>query len=145
MVDGSNLGGVAGGLAGSRDAPAVVRWLLPWARSRARVILVFDGPRQADVAERYGPLEVRFAAPLTADETILRLLEREARGWTVVTDDAALARGARDLGARLLPATSLLARAAGGRKRRGAPQGEEKPTPSGAEQGYWKKVFSGES
>lgn len=139
LIDGSNLGGQAGGARGARDPAAVIRWLLPWARHRSRVVVFFDGPLQADIAARYGPLEVRFTAPLSADQAILRALGKGARNLIVVTADQALARSCRDLGAKVESAGSLLGRTAKTHRRESA-EGE-KPTPSGADQAYWKKVF----
>jgi predicted RNA-binding protein with PIN domain len=141
LIDGSNLGGQAGGARGARDPAAVVRWLLPWARQRSGVVVFFDGPPQVDIAARYGALEVRFTAPLSADQAILRALGKSPRGKIVVTADRALAHSCRDLGAKVESAESLLGRTAK-THRRIAEEGE-KPTPSGADQEYWKKVFGG--
>lgn len=142
LIDGSNLGGQAGGARGARDAAAVIRWLLPWARRRSGVVVYFDGPAQPDIAARYGALEVRFTAPWTADQAILRALGKKGRGAIVVTADQALARACRELGARVESAATLLGRTETSHRRL-AEEGE-KPTPSGADQAYWKKVFGGE-
>lgn len=142
LIDGSNLGGQAGGARGARDASAVIRWLLPWARRRSGVVVFFDGPPPGDIAARYGALEVRFTAPLTADQAILRALGKGARSKIVVTADQALARACRDLGARVESAATLLGRTEKTHQRL-AEEGE-KPTPSGADQAYWKKVFGSE-
>jgi predicted RNA-binding protein with PIN domain len=142
LIDGSNLGGVAGGARGARDAEAVVRWLLPWARSRARVILVFDGPPQPKIAQRYGSVEVRFAAPESGDALIERLLGRSGKGWTVVTEDAALARTCRDLGAKVLAASQLIVRT--GKVHATREREREKPEASAADHAYWRRIFGGE-
>ncbi len=154
LIDGSNLGGVGGGRAGSRDARAVVEWLLPWIRERAgrgRLIVVFDGSPRPDVALRYGPMAVEFAAPRTADEAILARVRSSPKRWIVVTDDGALARACRDLGATTQAASTLVRSVlspSGGKrsKRPGAVRpGDEKPHPSGSDQAHWKAVFGGGS
>jgi len=155
LIDGSNLGGVKGGRRGARDSRAVVEWLLPWVRSRSadrgRLIVVFDGAAPPDVATRYGPLEVEFAAPRSADEAIVARVRSSPSRWIVVTNDRALARTCRDLGANTHAASTLAtgpldrSRAASPRSGRGRPAHEasDKPHPSGSDQGYWKSVFEG--
>ncbi|HEX4954364.1 MAG TPA: NYN domain-containing protein [Thermoanaerobaculia bacterium] len=140
LVDGSNLGGVAASRAGSRDAAAVLQRLLPWARMRAEVVVVFDGPPRPDVAERYGSVEVRFAGARSADEVILELVAARPRHWTVVTNDAALSRASRDLGAKTRPATELHQRATEVKQQRQREE-REKPLPTADELAHWKKVF----
>jgi hypothetical protein len=105
LIDGSNLGGVLSGPAGARDRAFVVRSLLPWARKRGRVVVVFDGPEDPALASHYGPLELHFSKGESADRVILRLIGSRATDWHVVTSDAELAaecrhRGATTLGAR---------------------------------------------
>ena len=111
LVDGSNLGGAAGGAVGARDRVGVLRLLLPWARRR-RVTVVFDGPPEPALATSYGNLQVQFAGARAADEVILALLGRRPADATVVTDDRELLAACRDRGARVLPAGELLARLA---------------------------------
>lgn len=143
LVDASNLGGVLGGRAGARDAAGVVRFLLPWARGRGRVVVVFDGPARAEVADRYGALEVVWSGARSADAVVLARAARRAAGWTVVTDDRALARRCREAGARVAPARSLAERVASPhpRDRRRADAGD-KPAASPAEQEHWQRVFA---
>ena len=112
LVDGSNLGGLAGGAAGSRDRAGVLRLLLPWARRR-RVTVVFDGPPEPALATSYGPLEVRFSTGRPADQMILGLLGRRPADWTVISDDRDLLAGCRGRGARVLLASELLPRLLG--------------------------------
>src|SRR4029077_12289921 len=91
---------------------AVVESLQPWVRNRqGRVVLVFDGPPRADVAERYGPIEIRWSGAQSADAVLLRLIARDPVDWWVVTNDRALAARCRDAGARALPVGELLRRA----------------------------------
>jgi hypothetical protein len=117
-VDGSNLGGVVGGRGGARDREATA--ILPWSRSRGRVVLVFDGSPDPRIARAYGPLEVIFAASRSADAKILELIHESPRDWWVVTDDRALATACRDHGARHLTVGELIGRL-GGRESSTAP------------------------
>jgi hypothetical protein len=130
LVDGSNLGGVLAGGRGARVPAAIVELLLGWARTRRQVIVVFDGPPAAALARRYGGLEVRFAAPRTADEVILGMLGERASSWHVVSDDRELLAACRAKGARTIPARELAAqlrraegKATGGRAAKGVRQG----------------------
>ncbi len=143
LIDGSNLGGVLGGRMGSRDAEKVVHWLLPWARLRRKVTVVyFDGPPQPDVAPRYGPLEVVFSGSFSADEMIERRVAKHPRGTTVITNDIALADICRDLGAEVLPTSELSSRQRKARRRSEAQ--EEKPNPSPADVAHWSRIFGRE-
>ena len=117
LVDGSNLGGVTGGAAGSRDRPAVLELLLPWARRR-RVTVVFDGPPDERTATSYGTLDVRFAGGRPADQVILSLLGHRPRDWTVVSDDRDLLGECKARGARVVPASGLAAELVAARGRR---------------------------
>jgi hypothetical protein len=169
LIDASNLGGVLGGVHGSRDSEAVVKFLLPWARSRGKVVVVFDGVEKIRVAKAYGALEVRWGGPVSADLVIRREVEKSPKAWTVVTDDVALGRICQDLGAKVLPASTLAARAgapnaagsavgggtaAGRAKGRRPPHsasfspgsGAEKPAPRASDIAHWREVFgSGEA
>jgi hypothetical protein len=107
-VDGSNLGGLVGGAAGSRDRAAVLALLLPWARRR-RVTVVFDGPPSPELASSYGPLDLRFGVGRPADQVILSLLGRRPADWTVVSDDRDLLAACRGRGAHVIAASDLLA------------------------------------
>ncbi len=109
VVDGSNLGGALGGRQGARDAPAVMARLRDWARGRRRAVLVFDGPADPRLADRYGGVELRWSGARSADEEILRLIAGRPRQWTVVTADRALAAHCRDLGAHHLTVERFLA------------------------------------
>jgi len=144
-IDGSNLGGALGGRRGARDARAVVESLQPWVRSRkGRVVLVFDGPARADVAERYGPIEVRWSGAQSADAVLLRLIAVDPADWWVVTDDRQLAARCRDAGARSLPVGELLRRAEtphGGRGGNRAPRA--KPDEQ-VDVAFWERFFRGE-
>jgi hypothetical protein len=117
LIDASNLGGVLGGGRGARDPESVVKFVLAWARSRGkpgRMKVVFDGAANARVASSYGNLEVVFGEGKSADDVIRTEVARAPRMWTVVTDDAALARACRDLGAKVVAAKTLAAKVIAG-------------------------------
>lgn len=148
LVDGSNLGGLLGGAAGARDAVAVVRALLPWARERRAVTVVFDGPPRPEVAARYGPLAVEWSGARSADDAIAARVAANATGWIVVTADRELARRCRDLGARVEPAPRFAEKTAGPRRRKTTSRAAEatagKPPAHADERDHWRRVFLGE-
>ena len=111
LVDGSNLGGrVGGGAAGARDRAGVLRLLLPLARGRRRIVVVFDGPEDAALARGYGPLEVRFAGARSADAAILALLGKRPADWWVVSEDRGLLAACRERHARTMSIRDFLGR-----------------------------------
>jgi hypothetical protein len=150
LIDGSNLGGRLGGRAGARDPEAVVDLLLPWSRDRGRVVVVFDGAASARLAARYGPLEIVWSGPRSADaEIVARVGAAGKDSWIVVTADRELARRCRDAGARVESPTALAERAATPprAKRSSARAAEEaagKPPLNAAEREYWRRRFAGE-
>ncbi len=106
LLDGNNLIGQARGRAraGEEDRAALIAELCDrLRRTRARAVLVFDGPASAGGAH-LGGLSIRFSGNLSADEVLLREIARSSvPGETVlVTADRELARQARDAGARTL-------------------------------------------
>ena len=149
LIDASNLGGALGGGRGARDPEAVVRFLSGWARSRARVVVVFDGPASMRVAERYGAMQIVWSGTRSADDVIAERVRAEPRAWTVVTDDQELRARCRDLGGRAEPAATLIERVLAPHPRapkRGAPAAasEQKPQQSAAELRHWRAVFGDE-
>jgi hypothetical protein len=97
-------------------------------------------------------LEVRWSGSVTADEVIRKEVERSPKTWTVVTNDQALARECRDLGAKVLSATTLAAKAQGAPARPGtqplsphpasfSSSTPEKPQPTAADRAYWQDIF----
>lgn len=147
LIDGSNLGGVLGGGAGARDAAGVVRRLMPWARERRdEVVVVFDGPPRAEVAERYGALAVAWSGTTSADDRIVEMVARQPARWTVVTADRELAARCRTAGGRVMTAGELAERTARPPRRRtsagAAEQGTGKPAPNAEERDYWRDVFA---
>jgi hypothetical protein len=144
QIDASNLGGALGGRGGARNPEAVIAFLMPWARSRGSVTVVFDGEEPPTVARRYGSLEVRWSGRKSADDVIAALAASAPRRWLVITSDRALARRCRDAGARVEGVAALVERtqaAARPRTRRQTPA--EKPQPRAAEIAYWRSVFGG--
>lgn len=147
LIDGSNLGGVLAGDAGARDAAGVVRRLMPWARERRdEVVVVFDGPPCAEVAERYGPLAVEWSGAASADDRIVERVARDPARWTVVTADRELAARCRAAGGKVMRAGELAERAARPPRRRpssGAAEREAgKPPAHAQERDYWRGVFA---
>ena len=154
LIDASNLGGLLGGKRGSRDPEEVIRFLLPWSRSRGKVVAVFDGVEKIRVGKHYGALEVRWSGSVTADEVIRREVEKSPRTWAVVTNDQALARTCRDLGAKVLSATTLAAKAQGAPAKAGtqplspypasfSSSTSEKPQPTAEDLAHWREIFGG--
>jgi len=142
LIDGSNLGGVLGGRPGSRDARRVVQFVLPWARSRGRVLLVFDGAPRAEVADRYGSVEVRWSLARSADDLIRSLVTVRPASWIVVTDDVELRRSCRDLGASVEKASVLSSRLESRGVAKPAVAGTaEKPAASASDVAYWREIF----
>ena len=147
LVDGSNLGGRLAGAAGARDAAAVVRRLLPWARERREeVLVVFDGPPRPGVAEQYGPLRVLWSGSISADDRIVELVRATPARWQVVTADRELAGRCRAAGGRVVTADEFTAQSTSPRRRRAtAREAEErsgKPPAHAEERDFWRKVFS---
>ena len=143
LIDASNLGGVLGGRRGARERQAVIAFLMPWARGRGHVTVVFDGRPDPRVAERYGSLDVRWSEGRSADDVIAGMAAAAPRRWRVITADRELARRCRDAGAEvedvkaLVQRTERAARPPGGARRAGA----DKPSPSAADVAHWKSVF----
>ncbi len=149
LVDASNLGGLLGGSAGARDAPAVVRFLMPWARERRRVRLVFDGVERPDVASRYGGVEVVWSGAEPADETIVRTIAKEPERWIVVTADRELQSRCRGLGVRCETAAHLAGTVRRPQPRRprsarAAEAASDKPPAHAEERDHWRRIFAGE-
>lgn len=145
LIDASNLGGRLGGRRGARDAQAVLAFLAPWARGRRAVVVVFDGPPRAEIAARYGPVEIVWSGERTADEWIERRIARTPAQWTVVTDDRELARRCHDAGAKVEPASALARRVE--RPHPDAPHpaqpttAPDKPAAHDEERAHWRRVF----
>ena len=142
LIDASNLGGVLGGRGGARNAEAVVAFLMPWARTRAEVLVVFDGEEQAGVARRYGPLEVRWSGRKAADDVIAALAAAAPRRWLVVTADRELARRCRDAGAKVEAPGALVERTRQAvRPRNARRRPAEKPEPNPQDMAHWRRIF----
>ena len=110
-IDGSNLGGFLGGRRGSRNRREALRRLLPWARSRRKAVVVFDGPEDSSLARGYGSLEVRWSGARSADSVLIELIIRSnPRNWRIITNDSALAAASRELGAKSESVSSFLDR-----------------------------------
>lgn len=154
LIDAANLGGVLGGARGARNTEAILAALLPWARDRKQVVVVFDGPERPEMATRLGGVEIVWSGARTADEVITQRVAalaassaggRSAKSWTVVTNDQGLARRCRDHGAKVEPA-SIFARRTGhpkakSRAARSAEAAADKPDPNAQDVAHWRAVF----
>lgn len=100
FLDGDNVvGTVLGHRTAAGDREALAREIADrLRRTQARVVLFFDG---AGERLSLGPLVVRFAGAISADDAIVREISRASQPGetTVVTADRELARRARDAGA----------------------------------------------
>ena len=141
LVDGNNLIGLARrGKASDEDRTALVRELSDrLRRTRARVLVFFDG---AGGSLTLGTLSVRFAGSGSADDAIVRELERSRtpRETTVVTADRDLARRARDAGGRAWTPDEFWARFGPGTTA-GKPGSSEEPRVDVEE---WSRFFADE-
>jgi hypothetical protein len=103
LLDGDNLVGTTRGRrGGSEDRDALVSEVSDrLRRTRAKVVLFFDG---AGKATSLGDLSVRYAGGTSADDAIVREIQRSPRPGetTVVTADRELSRRARDEGANVV-------------------------------------------
>ena len=148
LIDAANLGGVLGGASGSRNTEAILAALLPWARDRKQVVVVFDGPERPEMATHLGGVEIVWSGGRTADDVIAKRIAgaaKAAASWTVITNDQALARRCRDLGARVEPASIFAKRTsqpkAKSKAAASARAAADKPTPNAQEVAHWREVF----
>ncbi len=151
LIDAANLGGVLGGASGARNSEAILAALLPWARHRRQVVVVFDGPDRPEMATHLGGVEIVWSGKRSADDLIVARVEaagKAAKSWTVVTEDRDLARRCRDQGARVERATIFARRtntpSTVSAKARSAQTGADKPAPTAQEIAHWRGVFGGE-
>ena len=151
LIDAANLGGVLGGAAGARNSEGILAALLPWARQRQQVVVVFDGPERPEMATRLGGIEIVWSGSRSADEVIAKRIAavagrgQTAKAWTVVTNDQTLARRCRDHGAKVEPASSFVRRTAQpkpqSKSARSAHAAADKPAPSAKDIAHWRTVF----
>lgn len=88
---------------------------------RGELVVVFDGVSGMGGNERRGPVEVRYARDVSADELLVRGAEA---GVTVVSSDAEVARRAKDAGAAVLGAEACFEGRRPKRRRRRSPGGD---------------------
>lgn len=108
LVDGHNVIGRSHEIAledPNDEAKLVMQLRRYAARTRKKITVVFDRGLPGGASHWSTPsVEVRFAAaPKRADDVIIARLRREVnpRGLTVVTSDEAVARAAREHGAKV--------------------------------------------
>lgn len=109
-----------------------MRRVLPWARRSRRVVVVFDGPEDLDLARGYGGLRVVWSGSRSADGVIRALIRDRPADWTVVTDDVDLAAACRRTGARHRPVGDFLA---------GIPREGSEPVEEVVDVGDWQAWF----
>jgi predicted RNA-binding protein with PIN domain len=148
LIDAANLGGVLGGAAGARNSQAILTALLPWARERQQVVVVFDGPESPGTATRLGGVEIVWSGTRSADDVIskrLAVLGKAAKSWTVITNDRSLTRRCRDLGAKVESASIFVQRTTQPKPKskaaRSAHAAAEKPPPNAQDIAHWREVF----
>ena len=133
---------------------AILAALLPWARERKQVVVVFDGQETTAMATRLGGVEIVWSGSRSADDVIskrIAALGRTAKSWTVVTNDHSLACRCRDLGAKVQPASVFAKRTAEPKARpvsksaRSAQAAADKPAPNAQEIAHWRAVFAAEA
>lgn len=154
LIDAANLGGVLGGAAGARNSSAILAALLPWARDRKQVVVVFDGPERPGMATHLGGVEIVWSGTHSADEVITQRLAaiagsgKGAKSWTVITNDQTLARHCRDHGARVEPASIFVRRTTQPKPKSkaaaSAHAAADKPAPNAHDVAHWRKVFGGD-
>jgi hypothetical protein len=151
LIDAANLGGVLGGAAGARNTEGILAALLPWARERQQVVVVFDGPERPGMATRLGGIEIGWSGTRSADEVITKRIATAGKGakaWTVVTNDQTLARRCRDHGAKVEPASIFARRTAQPKAKSkaaaSARAAADKPAPNAKEIAHWRAVFGTE-
>ena len=159
LIDAANLGGALGGAAGARNTKAILAALLPWARERPQVVVVFDGPEPTNFARQLGGVEIVWSGTRSADEVIAKRLaaiaasagkagsSKGAKASTVITNDQTLARRCRDLGAKVEPASVFALRTTQpkpkSRAARSAQAAADKPAPNASDIAHWRAVFGG--
>lgn len=154
LIDAANLGGVLGGAAGARHSEGILAALLPWARERKNVVVIFDGPEPTNFARQLGGVEIVWSGTRSADEVIAKRLAaisgqagsgEGAKAWTVITNDQSLARRCRELGAKVEPASVFARRATQPKQKsravRSAHAAADKPAPNAQDVAYWRAVF----
>lgn len=160
LIDAANLGGALGGAAGARNTKAILAALLPWARERPQVVVVFDGPEPTNFARQLGGVEIVWSGTRSADEVIAKRLTAIAaiagkagsgkgtKAWTVITNDQTLARRCRDLGAKVEPASVFARRTSQpkpiSKAARSAHAAADKPAPNAGDIAHWRAVFGTE-
>jgi hypothetical protein len=151
LIDAANLGGVLGGAAGARNSQAILAALLPWARERKQVVVVFDGPESPGMATRLGGIEIVWSGNRSADDVISKRIAaiaangKTAKAWTVITNDQSLARRCRNHGAKVEPASIFAQRTAQPKAKskaaRSAQAAADKPPPNAQDIAHWREVF----
>ncbi|HXG59932.1 MAG TPA: NYN domain-containing protein [Planctomycetota bacterium] len=142
LIDGYNLlHAIAGGRPTAEARERMVARVEAWCRREGyRARIVFDPTAGLRALETRGAVEIRGVAEgRTADEEILRTLAStsDRTAYTVVSDDRAIATGARKRRFRVVSCREFLRRLEG-------PGSGEPPEPGGVPPGevdYWMREF----
>ena len=139
-----------GGAAGARNTEGILAALLPWARERKQVVVVFDGPESPGMATRLGGIEIVWSGSRSADDVIskrIAALGKTAKSWTVITNDQSLTRRCRNHGAKVESASTFVQRTnqpkAKSKAARSAQAAADKPLPNAQDIAHWREVFGG--
>ena len=151
LIDAANLGGELGGAAGARNTEGILAALLPWARERKQVVVVFDGPESPGMATRLGGIEIVWSGSRSANDVISKRIAaiagggKSAKSWTVITNDQSLTRRCRNHGAKVESASIFAKRTtqpkAKSKAARSAHAAAEKPPPNAQDIAHWREVF----
>jgi len=148
LIDGHNLIGKMAGISleDPDDEAKLVHVLRAYfARGAMKATVYFDRglPGRQDTPTVAGVTAHFITPPATADAAIgghLVRLGRQARNWTVVSSDAAVAQAARRSGARVISSEAFARQLAGAFSPASVPEKPEGPT-SAAELEDWEKLF----
>ncbi len=134
LIDGSNVLGAMGLERESSESKRhLLRLLASFGRAhRRKLTCFFDGERPADFGAGPGSIQIRFCAPISADDAIVAEVERKREPFRVVTSDRGLAMRVKRRDVETVDAPLFI------RELQSIPEGEPSP-PSDEE---WERYFS---
>ncbi len=142
LIDGYNF---LFALADHKDRKAAILWIQnEFATHHLKGVIVFDREAKGESVERQypSPLQVIYVpSAMSADEYLIEILQgRQNSPMTLVTNDRALARAGRELGAKTIEVAEFLRML----EKKGR-KGEEKTSESDRwEMERWLRLFEGE-
>ena len=134
LVDGSNVLGAMGLERESSESKRhLLRLLVAYGRAhRRKLTCFFDGERPADFGAGPGAIQIRFCAPVSADDSIVAEVERKREPFRVVTSDRGIAMRVKRRDVETVDARQFI------RELESIPEGEP-PTGTDVE---WESYFS---